>query len=67
MLRLTLHISVEKFPMKMKKIFNKRLENFAQIPVILNNAFKTTLIHKFSMIKAYNALALHTVLYGSEN
>lgn len=51
----------------MKKIFNKKRENFAQIQVILNNTFKTNLVQKSSRIKAYNALAPRILLYGSEN
>jgi hypothetical protein len=53
--------------MKMEKIFNKNRENFAQIQVILNNAFKTILVQKSSRIRTYNALAALTLLYGSEN
>ena len=50
-----------KFPVYMKRIFNKKLENIGN----LNNTFKPTLIQIFSRIQ-YNALVLHIHLYGRE-
>jgi hypothetical protein len=44
----------------------QKLSKFAQIPRILNNTFKPSLIQKFSTIKVYNSLAPPILLYGSE-
>jgi len=50
-----------KFPMKIKMVFEKKLAKCAQIPGILNNNFKPTLIKKFSRAKVYNALSPPTI------
>jgi hypothetical protein len=44
-------------------------QKHAKIPQmmgILNNGVKPTLVHKFSRMKAYNALAVHILVHGSE-
>jgi hypothetical protein len=51
--------------MKMTRIL-KKLAKFALTLGILNNSFKPTLVQIFSRIKLHNALALPTLLYGSE-
>jgi len=45
----------------------QKLAKYAKIVGILNNNFKPTLVQKFSRIKVRNALAVHIILYGSEN
>jgi hypothetical protein len=48
------------------KDIQQKLAKFAQILVIQNNTLTPTLKQKFSMMKAYNPLALSILLYGSE-
>jgi hypothetical protein len=48
------------------KDIQHKLAKLAQILVITNNTLTPTLIHKFSKINAYNALAVSILLYGSE-
>jgi hypothetical protein len=38
----------------------------ARILGTLNSTFKPTLVHKYSTIKVYNALAVPIILHGSE-
>jgi hypothetical protein len=50
----------------MKKDTQQKRAKFAQVLGILKNTFKPTLLHVLSKLKAYNALALPILLYGSE-
>jgi hypothetical protein len=59
-----LNIAVVKVPMKMTRIFSKKLAKFAQLLGILN--IKPTLFQKFSRMKLHNAFALPIILYGKE-
>jgi hypothetical protein len=46
--------------------FRQKVAKFSQILGILNSSFKPTLVQKSARIKAYTALALPILLYGSE-
>jgi len=54
-----------KFPVKMKRVFEKTSEVFSNTGNS-NKNFKPTLIQKFSRAEVYNALALRNILYGNE-
>jgi len=60
-----LSVLVVNFPVKMEKIFQQKLADFAQILGILNN-LKLTLVRESSRIKVYNALAVPIFLYGRD-
>ena len=49
-----------------EKHIEQKLEKFAQILVILNNTFKSSLVQKFSKIKVHNTPALTILWYGSK-
>jgi hypothetical protein len=48
------------------KDIQQKLAKFAQILGIMNNIFKSTLVQKCSRRKLYNALAVPSLLRGSE-
>ena len=52
--------------MKIKRMFNKNWPKFLQILGIINNVFQSTLVQKFSRIRLCNALAVPSLLLGSE-
>jgi hypothetical protein len=44
----------------------QKLATLSHILGIINYNFKPTSVHKFSRMKAYNALAVAILVYGSE-
>jgi len=52
--------------MKMKKNIQHQIAKFVQILEVLNNTFQPNSIQKYSRIKMSKALALQTLLYGSD-
>jgi hypothetical protein len=50
----------------MKKLLYKISAKFPEILGIINNNFKPNLVQEFSKIKVYKALAVPTLLYGSQ-
>ena len=49
-----------------EKDIEQKMAKFTQIPRILNNTFKPTLVQIFSRIKVFNTLALPNLSYGRE-
>jgi hypothetical protein len=50
-----------------EKYTHVKITKFLQILRLLNNTLKPNLVQRSTRLKLYKTLALHTLLYGSEN